>query len=1374
MADDAGDLRLGGPRQRAVLAILLLDANRVVPVERIVAELYGDAPPPTAVGQVRDHVSQLRKLLANESVLETRAPGYLLRVAEDQVDAFRFETLTSQGFDALGAGDAAAAVVFLREALALWRGPALADFVEEPFAQTAAARLEALRLEALERRIEADLALGRTGQLLGELEELVSKYPLREQLREHLMLALYRSGRQAEALDLYHGTRRMLVDELGIEPSPALRELAGKMLRQEPSLEVTQPASGDEQPARIARNPYKGLRPFSEADEADFFGREEICSRFVALLGDERFVAVVGPSGCGKSSLVFAGLLPALGRGALPGSEGWSIAMMTPSERPLEELEAALLRIATNPPATLLEQLEADERGLCRAVKRVLPSDESNLLLVVDQLEELFTLSADDEHAGFLTLLEQAIVDPKSRLRVVVTLRADFYDRPLRFRGFAELLRERVLSLPPLSPEAVERAVSAPAARVGVSLEAGLLGEIVADMVDEPGALPLLQYALSELFEHRDGAVMTRSAYRTTGGVSGALATRAEQLYSELSEDEQAVTRQFFLRLVSVRDDGADTRRPVELAELASLDVDQDALSRCVAVFGPARLLSFDRDARSGRSTVVIAHEALLLAWGRLRDWIEAARDDIRTHRRLTLRAAEWQESSRDSSFLLSGSNLVHSETLAADSGLALTDGEREFLDASALARHRLLAEDASRTARERKLERHSLNRLRALVAVLAVAGLVASGLTLYAFDQSSRSQRQARIASARQLAAASLSNLDVDPELSILLGTAAVNEAHVHGAPLPDAVDALHEAISASRLVLTIRTPATAAIAVSPDGSRFAAAGSTSSSQVSDAQTGSPRGATKASVWDLKSGRRLLSLKGVTSPIDDIAYSPDGDQLVTGSTDGTAIVWNATTGKYLFRLADPGGTGGFLGVAFSTNGKRIATADRLGRIHIWNTRSHRLTRTLANDEPLCGVAWADGRSLIAAAQCGAYNFSPRSDTRVWNVDTGRLVFRTHGRPTTSHVSFARDGSELITPTLDGTADIWNVKTRRLVFILAGQTGQVHAVAFQPNGSLAATGGTDGTARIWNARNGQTDLVLHGHRATVDAVAFTPDGSRLITSGQDGTIRVWNITTGGSRDWLTLAADRTGVGTVFYNNEGTQLTTTGVCDGTAKVWNADTGALLHTYSGLAPSPDGCTGQQAGQRFQAATAATSPNGTLVASAGFNGTTELIHASTGRVIRVLPGGHGGAQAIAFDPSGRRVATGNWDGTAAVWDVRTGRRLWTFQAHTGTVESVAFDHSGTMLATGGDDTTAKIWSLRTGQQLTTLAGHTFAVTDVTFSPDDTRLATSSGDGTVRIYVLPTAQLLAVARARLTRTWTRAECRIYLPGKRCPDTRD
>jgi hypothetical protein len=387
---------------------------------------------------------------------------------------------------------------------------------------------------------------------------------------------------------------------------------------------------------------------------------------------------------------------------------------MTPGEYPLEELEATLLRVAVNPPVSLMEQLEGDDRGLCRAVKRVLPAGVSELVLVVDQFEELFTLvSREDRRSQFLTLLERAVSDPRSRLRVIVTLRADFYDRPLRYRDFAELLRDRVLSVPPLSPEEIERAISAPAASVGVSLEQGLLAEIVADVLNEPGALPLLQYALTELFEQRDGTLLTRSAYRTIGGVSGALAARADELYAGLPDRGKAAARQFFLQLVAVGDAGADTRRSVDREDLASLDVDQDALTECIDAFGGSRLLSFNRDPRTGASTVEIAHEALLVEWERLREWIDAAREDIRTHRRLSARAAEWEESSRDGSFLLRGSHLTRFETWAGESGLAQTTLEREFLRASLDEREAVRAEEESRGIRQVALERRARNRLR-------------------------------------------------------------------------------------------------------------------------------------------------------------------------------------------------------------------------------------------------------------------------------------------------------------------------------------------------------------------------------------------------------------------------------------------------------------------------------------------------------------------------------------------------------------------------------------------------------------------------------------------------------------------------------------
>jgi DNA-binding SARP family transcriptional activator len=256
---DSGALRLGGPKRRAVLAILLLNANRVVSIDRLADDLYGDASPASAVTQLQGHVSQLRKLLdpdrvagAPGSLLETREPGYLIRVAPEQIDLHRFERWTRDALDSLSHGDAEAAATGFRRALELWRGSALADLADEPFAQVAVARLEELRLAALEHRIEVELGLGRHLELVGELETLVREHPFRERLRGQLMLALYRSARQTDALAAYRETRRALVESIGVEPTPVLQELERAILLQDPALEVSASAA-DVMPAGEGR-----------------------------------------------------------------------------------------------------------------------------------------------------------------------------------------------------------------------------------------------------------------------------------------------------------------------------------------------------------------------------------------------------------------------------------------------------------------------------------------------------------------------------------------------------------------------------------------------------------------------------------------------------------------------------------------------------------------------------------------------------------------------------------------------------------------------------------------------------------------------------------------------------------------------------------------------------------------------------------------------------------------------------------------------------------------------------------------------------------------------------------------------------------------
>ena len=390
-------LRLGGERQRALLALLLVHANELVRTEQLVDQLLGETVSDGALNTARVAVSRLRRVLENgdDGILLTRPGGYVLKAGPEQLDAALFERLRSEGHGLLGAGDAEPAAARLREALALWRGPPLADLALLEFVQPEIRRLEQLRLLALMERIDADLVLGADSELIGELEGLVASNPLQERLRAQLMLALYRAGRQAEALEVYRQVSELLRDELGLETSRGLQELERQVLRQDPALElapgsVTTPASATEAPAVC---PYKGLASFDRSDAEYFCGRERMVSDLVARLAESTLVGIVGPSGIGKSSLLRAGLLSGLSLGALPGSASWRQALLRPGERPCSELPRALAG----------EQLDVALSGLK-------PGDR--LVVAVDQLEELFTVCEhEDERAAFLDQLAMVACD---------------------------------------------------------------------------------------------------------------------------------------------------------------------------------------------------------------------------------------------------------------------------------------------------------------------------------------------------------------------------------------------------------------------------------------------------------------------------------------------------------------------------------------------------------------------------------------------------------------------------------------------------------------------------------------------------------------------------------------------------------------------------------------------------------------------------------------------------------------------------------------------------------------------------------------------------------------------------------------------------
>ena len=403
-------LALGGQKRRALLAALLLEANRIVSRDRLIDALWGEEPPDTARNTIQVYVSQLRKLLP-EGTLETAPPGYRLAVDPEAIDLFRFIQLTQQARAALTVGNASDAAETLREALALWRGPALADLAWEPLAQGEVVRLEELRLAALEDRIDADLALGRHGQLIGELESLVAEHPLRERLRAQLMLSLYRSGRQADALAVYQRARKALVDELGIEPGEALRKLERAILAQDPSLEP----------------PVTGMSPRRLPTPATpLLGRERELAALADVVRDDttRLVTLTGTGGIGKTRLG----LELVQRLAPEFQHGAAVTPLATTRDP------ALVARA------ILDTLEIPEVGQDADELLAKTLADSELLLLVDNFEQVLPAAA--------TIAQLLAGAPG--VKVIVTSRAPLH-----------VAAEREYPVPPLADdEAAELFVS--------------------------------------------------------------------------------------------------------------------------------------------------------------------------------------------------------------------------------------------------------------------------------------------------------------------------------------------------------------------------------------------------------------------------------------------------------------------------------------------------------------------------------------------------------------------------------------------------------------------------------------------------------------------------------------------------------------------------------------------------------------------------------------------------------------------------------------------------------------------------------------------------------------------------------------------------
>jgi WD40 repeat protein/serine/threonine protein kinase len=1095
-------------------------------------------------------------------------------------------------------------------------------------------------------------------------------------------------------------------------------------------------------------NPYKGLHAFQSTDARDFFGREEQIEQLLHRMDEDhawsRFLAVIGPSGSGKSSLVRAGVIPSLRAGALPNSKTWFFVEMLPDAAPIEQLLVALMQVAADDLLEIHAMLKENEDGILKAAEHILPDDGSELVILIDQFEEVFTLVEDEAtRAHFMAMIRRAVTDPTSRVRIIITLRADYYDRPLQYTDFGELLRTRMETVLPLSASGLERAIIAPAERVGVSFESGLVAQIVSEMNQQIGALPLLQYALTELFERRAGWVMTSEAYNDIGGAVGALANRADELYQGMTETGQQLTRQMFLRLVTLGEGAEDTRRRATFDEMLSLSSNVELMRDVMDTYARYRLLSLDHDPDTRKPTVEVAHEAILREWERLRGWLNNSRDDIRQERTLAQLTQEWDTAHRDKSYLLSGSRLEIFDTWSETTELALTPTEQAYLQASTTQRKTLLEQERARQAREDKLERRSRSILTALVGVFGLAALIAVALTIIAFE--ARDSAQTSFLRAERIRLSAQAQIALDSGDDVLI-PALLSLRSLRLGYSPEADSTLLAALSKgfSEQQYIGHTGEVISVDFSPNG-KFMVTASNDGTAI---------------LWDVETSNDLLHIEGHEGLVVNAIFSRDGRQILTASADGTVRFWSAQTGNEMRQL--PQHESPVWALAWSPDNSVILTSDESHKAYLWNAESGELLHELSAHSDIVnhGFFSPDGLYVVT----GSFD----NTAILWDVQTGEQVrvFRGHTGCVCGG-DFSPDGQSIVTASYDQTARLWDVTTGDEIQRYSGHLNIVLDARFAPDGESILTASQDKTARLWDTATGQEVEQFVGHTSGVNGIAFADDNRFILTASNDSTARLWDTQAEREPRVFTTAFSTLQATNILYLEQfpDGRILATGSANGSIRFWSVGRGTILREVNtgvvgilhDIDRSPDfiataGNTVRlwdedsgDAVYTFDTHRGAVyavefSHNTNRLLTGGSDSTARLWDVRTGTELLVLEGHTAAVRAVAFSPDDTQLLTGSDDGTLRLWNASTGEVIHTFSGHDAMIRSVAFSPDGHLLASGGNDNQARLWDVATGQQIRVFEGHGDAVWSVAFAPDGRTLLTGSADTTARLWDVAT----------------------------------
>jgi class 3 adenylate cyclase/WD40 repeat protein len=1065
--------------------------------------------------------------------------------------------------------------------------------------------------------------------------------------------------------------------------------------------------------------PFKGLASFDVADAKFFFGREQLVAELVARAVGSPMLGVVGPSGSGKSSVVRAGLLAALASGVLPGSDKWPQVLIRPGEHPLLELRNAMAEIGS----------------------------EQDVVLAVDQFEEVYTACRNErERAAFI----DAVVHVAHRRRggiVVLAVRADFYGRCATHPALSKLLGAGHVLVGPMRRDELRRAIELPARRAGLQVEAELVDALLADVEDEPGALPLLSAALLELWQRRDGRRLRHATYQRTGGVRGAVARLAEEAFGGLDPAQQRVARTVLLRLAGEGIGGAVVRRRIPLTELeghADADVD-----RVLTVLTERRLLTMSA------TTVEVAHEALLREWPRLRGWLDEDAQGRSVHRHLAGAAREWDERGRDPGDLYQGARLAIALEWRADHEHELNRSEQAFLD-------------AGRAAGER-----AHRRLRLVLAGVAALLIVAVLGGVIAVHQRSTARTQARAAQAQRLGIQALTEGDLDRSLLLARQGVALDDSPATRSNLLTAL------LRAPAAIGVLRGDGNPLLALDLDQRRHAIAVGDNDGTVSFFDT-------------ITRGRIVPPYKVTGGDITAVRYSADGTRLAVAGQDGSdpfLDLVDAHTHHRIDRLlADPGQTVFQYGTPAFSPDSRVLAADYIapaGRsdgqfLLRWDGRTGRRlghARPIGPGNPgpigpglpgVVGPIDSTPRALVGFMAGGTRlvtSGAGKEGTVIRNAATLRPVRRWRGGGDSAAIS--PDGRVLAFGAADGSVRFLDLRTGRLRVAARRHDAPVTAVRFAPDSSFLVTAASDGRLIVWDVQRATPIETLERHAGGVSQITISGDGRTAYSAGQNGAVIVWDLAGARRLGRRFRAAQAYVPSPVVATSDGAAFA----------VLERDGHVGLFDGRTLTPTRRIRVGTG-----EASALAMAPDGRAIAALMVDGRLTFVDLRTRRQVGpLLRATASDASRVVFSGDGRWLATGGGTLAVDIWDVRghkfatnvtvgaevndvslspDGATLATSVVHVdgrGELDIVSvpglnpvarvrvpvgewgrFSRDGKLLLYGDRAGRAWIFNTRTWTRGRPLVGHTRAVLTVDLSPDGRTLATTSLDGTARLWDL------------------------------------